>query len=81
MGGSAPKSTTVYVGKIAPTLEDAVVKQLLEACGPVKSWKRMTVGTRSFAECYLNDMAGHRPCAQTALVQWLLGACTPVRFL
>lgn len=42
--GSAPKSTTVYVGKIAPSLDDSVVRQLLEACGPVKSWKRMTVG-------------------------------------
>jgi RNA recognition motif-containing protein len=42
-GGIAPKNTTVYVGKIAPTLDDSVVQQLLQACGPTKSWKRMTV--------------------------------------
>jgi RNA-binding protein 25 len=33
----------VYVGKIAPTADDTVVRQLLEACGAIKSWKRMTV--------------------------------------
>lgn len=39
---AAPKSTTVYVGKIAPTVDDGMVQRLLEACGPVKNWKRMT---------------------------------------
>lgn len=29
------------MGKIAPSLEDSVVRALLEACGPVASWKRM----------------------------------------
>ena len=38
---SASRSTTCYVGKIAPSLEDSVVRALLEACGPVTSWKRM----------------------------------------
>ena len=36
----AEKSTTVYVGKIAPTLEDSIVRTLLDACGGVQSWKR-----------------------------------------
>lgn len=35
------RCTTLYVGKIAPSLEDSVVRTLLESCGPVASWKRM----------------------------------------
>jgi hypothetical protein len=58
-GGIAPKNTTVYVGKIAPTLEDAVVQQLLQACGATKSWKRMTVSRGSFLTSYLRS----RGCA------------------
>ncbi len=30
------KSCTVYVGKIASSLEDRALRTLLEACGPVK---------------------------------------------
>ena len=37
------KSTSAFVGKIAPSVEDAIIQALLEACGPVKSWKRMLV--------------------------------------
>ena len=37
----ATKSTTLYVGKIAASVPDDVIKTLLEACGPVKSWKPM----------------------------------------
>jgi RNA-binding protein 25 len=33
------KSTTIYVGKIAATLDDDVMMKLLEACGKVKQWK------------------------------------------
>eukprot|EP00246_Nothoceros_aenigmaticus_P002944 TRINITY_DN13879_c0_g2_i1.p1 TRINITY_DN13879_c0_g2~~TRINITY_DN13879_c0_g2_i1.p1 ORF type:complete len:826 (-),score=228.59 TRINITY_DN13879_c0_g2_i1:352-2829(-) len=32
--------TTVYVGKISPTVEDDVVKSILEFCGAIRSWKR-----------------------------------------
>eukprot|EP00850_Spirogloea_muscicola_P004589 SM000019S05133 [mRNA] locus=s19:1041599:1049781:- [translate_table: standard] len=32
--------TTLYVGKIASTVDDDSVKKVLELCGPVKSWKR-----------------------------------------
>ncbi|GMH20717.1 hypothetical protein Nepgr_022558 [Nepenthes gracilis] len=32
--------TTVYVGKIALTVENDFVLSLLQLCGPVKSWKR-----------------------------------------
>lgn len=35
------KRTTVYVGKIAPGVEDDFVKQVLEQCGGVDNWKRM----------------------------------------
>lgn len=37
----APRSTTVWVGKIAPSIDDPALRQLLDACGPVRSWKRM----------------------------------------
>lgn len=37
------KSTNAFVGKIAATVDDTVMRALLEACGPIKSWKRMTV--------------------------------------
>lgn len=30
----------MYVGKIAPTVPDAVIRTLLEACGRLRSWKR-----------------------------------------
>lgn len=39
--GPAPKKTTLYVGKIAPTVPEEVVRQLLEACGRLRSWKPM----------------------------------------
>ncbi|CAK7326957.1 unnamed protein product [Dovyalis caffra] len=32
--------TTVYVGKIAPSVENDFMMSLLQFCGPVKSWKR-----------------------------------------
>lgn len=32
--------TTVYVGKIASTVDDDFLRSLLELCGPIKSWKR-----------------------------------------
>ncbi|EEF36991.1 conserved hypothetical protein [Ricinus communis] len=32
--------TTVYVGKIAPTVDNDFMLSLLRFCGPVKSWKR-----------------------------------------
>ena len=36
----AKESTTVYVGKIPPNVDDALVRKLLDACGEVRSWKR-----------------------------------------
>jgi len=35
------QSTTVYVGKIAPGIEDDFVKKLLEQCGKIVHWKRV----------------------------------------
>uniref|UniRef100_A0A7N0UJJ6 RNA-binding protein 25 n=2 Tax=Kalanchoe fedtschenkoi TaxID=63787 RepID=A0A7N0UJJ6_KALFE len=32
--------TTVWVGKIAPTVDNDFILSLLQLCGPVKSWKR-----------------------------------------
>ena len=37
----AKESTTVYVGKIPPSVDDALVRKLLDACGEVRSWKRV----------------------------------------
>ena len=35
------ESTTVYVGKIPPSVDDDLVRILLDACGDVRSWKRV----------------------------------------
>lgn len=41
-GGVPARSTTLWVGRIAPTVESEFVQQLLEACGPVREWKPVT---------------------------------------
>lgn len=57
-----PKSTTLYVGRIASAVSDKVVKQLLEACGAVKEWKRMedpeTKALKPFGFCEYEDAEG-----------------------
>ncbi|XP_057948923.1 RNA-binding motif protein 25 isoform X2 [Malania oleifera] len=54
--------TTVYVGKIAPTVENDFMLSLLRLCGPVKSWKRAqnpTDGTPlGFAFCEFESAEG-----------------------
>ena len=37
-GPAPPPSSTVYVGKIASSVPDDVVRELLDACGQVRSW-------------------------------------------
>jgi RNA-binding protein 25 len=58
----AEKSTTVYVGKIAPTLPDNVIRTLLEACGSIRSWKRQedpeTKQPKGFGFCEFEDAEG-----------------------
>lgn len=41
-GGQPSRSTTCWVGRIAPTVQSEFVQQLLEACGPVTEWKPVT---------------------------------------
>jgi RNA-binding protein 25 len=57
-----PKSTTLYVGKIAPTVDDSVIRALLEACGPMKSWKRVqdpeTQQPKGFGFCEYEEADG-----------------------
>jgi RNA-binding protein 25 len=59
---AAERSTIVYVGKIAPTLNDDVVSSLLNACGTVKSWKRQedpsTKEKKGFGFCEYEDADG-----------------------
>ncbi|KAI4328243.1 hypothetical protein L6164_020615 [Bauhinia variegata] len=54
--------TTVYVGKIASTVENDFMLSLLQLCGPVKSWKRPqdpSNGTpKSFGLCEFESAEG-----------------------
>ena len=58
----AQKSTTLYVGKIASTVSDETIQTLLEACGPVKSWKPMqdpeTNKSKGFGFCEFETAEG-----------------------
>ena len=37
--GPPMRSTTMWVGRIAPTIEPHFIRQLLEACGKLREWK------------------------------------------
>lgn len=54
--------TTIYVGNIAPTVENDFMLSLLQLCGPVKSWKRPqdpTDGTpKGFGFCEFESAEG-----------------------
>ncbi|XP_059656054.1 RNA-binding motif protein 25 isoform X2 [Cornus florida] len=54
--------TTVYVGKIASTVENDFMLSLLQLCGPVKNWKRAqdpTNGTpKGFGFCEFDSAEG-----------------------
>ncbi|XP_057528779.1 RNA-binding motif protein 25 isoform X1 [Amaranthus tricolor] len=54
--------TTVYVGKIASSVENDFIRSLLELCGPIKSWKRAqdpSDGTpRRFGFCEFESAEG-----------------------
>ncbi|KAK1296695.1 hypothetical protein QJS10_CPB15g00918 [Acorus calamus] len=54
--------TTVYVGKISPTVDNEFLLSLLRLCGPVKSWKRAQDPTdgslRSFGFCEFESAEG-----------------------
>ncbi|KAL3511281.1 hypothetical protein ACH5RR_030682 [Cinchona calisaya] len=59
---STEKQTTVYVGKIASTVENDFILSLLQLCGTVKSWKRPqnpTNGTfKGFGFCEFESAEG-----------------------
>lgn len=54
--------TTVYVGKMASTVENDFMLSLLQLCGPVKSWKRpqdsTTGALRGFGFCEFESAEG-----------------------
>ncbi|KAF5449864.1 hypothetical protein F2P56_030266 [Juglans regia] len=56
------QQTTVYVGKIASSVENDFILSLLQLCGPVKSWKRAqdpTDGTpKGFGFCEFESAEG-----------------------
>jgi RNA-binding protein 25 len=56
-----PVATTVYVGKIAPTVPDEVILELLEACGQIKKWnpvKEPSGQSKGFGFCEYVDGEG-----------------------
>ncbi|KAL4278682.1 hypothetical protein GQ457_03G007960 [Hibiscus cannabinus] len=51
--------TTVYIGKIAPSVDNDFMLSLLRLCGPVKSWKRPSNGApKSFGFCEFESAEG-----------------------
>lgn len=51
----------MYVGKIAASVPDAVVRELLEACGSIKSWtpvKEPSGTPKGFGFCEYEDADG-----------------------
>jgi len=56
------KATTLYVGKIALSVDEDTMRQLLQACGPVRSWKRVTDPSsgkpKGFGFCEYEDIEG-----------------------
>lgn len=72
----------MYVGKIAPTVDEATVQKLLEACGPVKEWKRMSdpvtnqlKARPTSSDLHPNSMAQHvSPRSRWSQLGVLLGA-------
>jgi len=61
-GGVMAKSTTLWVGKIAPTVEAQLIRDVLEACGPLKEWKPAldpaTGGIKGFGFATFRDAEG-----------------------
>lgn len=60
-GIAPPRATTVYVGKIASSIPDAVVRELLEACGTIRSWnpvKEPSGQRKGFGFCEYEDGEG-----------------------
>ncbi|GBF89651.1 hypothetical protein Rsub_02369 [Raphidocelis subcapitata] len=59
---SVAKATLVYVGKIATTVPDAVIRRLLEACGKVVTWKPtldpLSGAPKGFGFCEFEDAEG-----------------------
>lgn len=61
-GLQPPRALTVWVGKIAPTVENETIHALLKACGKIKEWKPVldvdTGKMKSFGFCTFEDAVG-----------------------
>jgi RNA-binding protein 25 len=56
-----PPASTVYVGKIASSVPDPVIRELLTACGSIRSWnpvKEPSGATKGFGFCEYEDADG-----------------------
>ncbi|KIY94795.1 RNA-binding protein 25 [Monoraphidium neglectum] len=62
VGAAVAKATTVYVGKIATTVPDEIIRRLLEACGRVINWKPtldpLTQAPKGFGFCEFEEAEG-----------------------
>jgi RNA-binding protein 25 len=43
------KAITVFVGNISASVPDAVLREILQKCGRIVSWKRMTGASMDMA--------------------------------
>jgi hypothetical protein len=69
------KVTTVWVGKICPGVGDEAIKRLLEACGDVVNWRRLSDASgqpKGFGFCDFKNAHGAL-CALAVLNNLLLG--------
>lgn len=55
---SGGKSTTIWVGKIASTVEPDTMKAILETCGNLRDWKPVIDPTKGFCFATFHEPQG-----------------------
>ena len=56
VGGQSNR--TIWVGKIAPTVEPETMKEILQACGSLKEWKPVIGPNKGFGFATFHDSIG-----------------------